>query len=111
MPTAAGPPEQHRRTRRLETGWRFHRGDVDGGADPSLDDGSRPMEWWVPYEPGTLRAVAKEDGDVVAEHELHTVFIRSGVKRSVEEAADERKDLRLFDLSDIVAVLESGTNQ
>jgi hypothetical protein len=30
-------------------------------------------------------------------------------KRSVKEAADGRDDLRLFDLSDIVAVLESGT--
>jgi len=37
------------------------------------------------------------------------LFSRSGFKRSVEEAADERDDLRLFDLSDIVAVLESGT--
>ncbi|MCL9814977.1 hypothetical protein AArcSt11_15070 [Natranaeroarchaeum aerophilus] len=39
------------------------------------------------------------------------LFSRSGFKRSVEEAADEREDLRLFDLSDIVAVLESGTDQ
>ncbi|MFB6139594.1 MAG: glycoside hydrolase family 2 TIM barrel-domain containing protein [Halosimplex sp.] len=38
MSTDAGPDEQYRRTRRLETGWRFHRGDVDGGADPALDD-------------------------------------------------------------------------
>ena len=37
------------------------------------------------------------------------LFSRSGFKRSVEEAADERDDLRLFDLSDIVAILESGT--
>jgi AAA+ ATPase superfamily predicted ATPase len=34
------------------------------------------------------------------------LFSRSGFKRSVEEAADERDDLRLFDLSDIVAILE-----
>jgi len=45
-------PEQHRRTRRLETGWRFHRGDVDGGADPSLDDGSRPMGGGSPTSRG-----------------------------------------------------------
>nr|WP_233255098.1 hypothetical protein [Halopenitus persicus] len=32
------------------------------------------------------------------------LFGRSGFKRSVEEAADERDDLRLFDLSEIVAV-------
>jgi hypothetical protein len=35
------------------------------------------------------------------------LFSRSGFKRSVEEAADERDDLRLFDLPDIVAILES----
>ncbi|PSP49063.1 ATPase [Halobacteriales archaeon QH_7_69_31] len=39
------------------------------------------------------------------------LFSRSGFKSSVEEAADERDDLRLFDLSDIVAVLESGVNE
>lgn len=36
------------------------------------------------------------------------LFSRSGFKRSVEEAADERENLRLFDLSDIIAVLERG---
>jgi hypothetical protein len=35
------------------------------------------------------------------------LFSRSGFKRSVEEAADERDDLRLFDLSDIVTILEN----
>ena len=39
------------------------------------------------------------------------LFSRSGFESSVEEAADERDDLRLFDLSDTVAVLESGANQ
>ncbi|QSG16334.1 AAA superfamily ATPase fused to HTH and RecB nuclease domains (plasmid) [Halapricum desulfuricans] len=34
------------------------------------------------------------------------LFSRSGFKHSVEEAANERDDLRFFDLSDIVAVLE-----
>jgi len=34
------------------------------------------------------------------------LFSRSGFKRSVEEAADERDDLRLVELSDVVAVLE-----
>jgi hypothetical protein len=38
------------------------------------------------------------------------LFSRSGFKRSVEEAADERADLRLFDLSDIVAVLERSAD-
>ena len=36
------------------------------------------------------------------------LFSRSGFKSSVGEAADERDDLCLFDLSDILAVLESG---
>ncbi len=39
------------------------------------------------------------------------LFSRSGFKRSVEEAADERDDLRLFDLSDIVGVLEGKADQ
>ena len=38
------------------------------------------------------------------------LFSRSGFKRSIEEAADKRDDLRLFDPSDIVAVLESETD-
>ncbi|SNR68920.1 hypothetical protein SAMN06266787_1116 [Halorubrum ezzemoulense] len=38
------------------------------------------------------------------------LFSRSGFNPSVEEAADERDDLRLFDLSDVVAVLENGTS-
>ena len=39
------------------------------------------------------------------------LFSRSGFKSSVEEAADERDDLRLFDLSDIVSILESESNR
>ena len=39
------------------------------------------------------------------------LFSRSGFKSSVEEAADERDDLRLFDLSDIVTILESEASQ
>ena len=39
------------------------------------------------------------------------LFSRSGFKSSVEEAADKRDDLRLFDLSDIVTILESGANR
>jgi len=58
MPTAPVPEETHRRSRRLETGWRFHRGDVDGGADPALDDGdwervAVPHDWSIegPFDP------------------------------------------------------------
>jgi len=52
MSTADGPDEEHRRTRRLETGWRFTRGDVDDGADPALDDGDWervevPHDWSI----------------------------------------------------------------
>jgi AAA+ ATPase superfamily predicted ATPase len=39
------------------------------------------------------------------------LFSRSGFKRSVEEATAERADLRLFDPSDIVAVLEEEPGQ
>lgn len=38
----------------------------------------------------------------------YALFGRSGFKRSVEEAADERSDLRLFDLGAVVEALESG---
>jgi len=48
----------HRRVRRLETGWRFRRGDVDGGEDPQLDDGDWetvdvPHDWSIegPFDP------------------------------------------------------------
>ncbi|MFC4551145.1 MULTISPECIES: glycoside hydrolase family 2 TIM barrel-domain containing protein [Halorussus] len=42
------------------------------GTQRAEDFGPRPVEWYVPYEAGTLRAVATEDGEVVAEHELRT---------------------------------------
>ncbi|QLH84550.1 glycoside hydrolase family 2 TIM barrel-domain containing protein [Halosimplex pelagicum] len=58
MPTHDGPDEEHRRTRRLETGWRFTRGDVEDGADPALDDGDWervevPHDWSIegPFDP------------------------------------------------------------
>lgn len=35
----------HRQLHHLETEWRFHRGDIDEGADPALDDSD-----WVPVE-------------------------------------------------------------
>lgn len=38
MTVEARPTEGHRRSRRLETNWRFHRGDINNGADPELDD-------------------------------------------------------------------------
>lgn len=36
------------------------------------DNPDKMIEWYVPYEPGTLRAVAETDGEVVATHELQT---------------------------------------
>ncbi len=37
----------------------------------------------------------------------YALFSHAGFRSSVEEAADARDDLRLFDLSDVVAVLEN----
>ena len=45
----------------------------------------------------------KSGGDASYEYAL---FSRSGFKSSVEEAADDRTDLRLFDLNDVVGALE-----
>ena len=46
----------------------------------------------------------KTNGDPSYEYAL---FSRSGFKSSVEEAADDRTDLRLFDLNDVVGALEA----
>ncbi|RDI69915.1 glycoside hydrolase family 2 TIM barrel-domain containing protein [Halopelagius longus] len=54
------------------------------GAQRADDFGPRPIEWYVPYEAGTLRAVAEEDGEVVAEHELET----AGAPGRIELDAD-----------------------
>ncbi|MFC6825142.1 sugar-binding domain-containing protein [Halopelagius fulvigenes] len=50
----------------------LHQNDEPLGTQRADGFGPRPIEWYVPYEAGTLRAVAKEDGEVVAEHELET---------------------------------------
>lgn len=62
------------------------------GPFDKLEDGVSHIDW-TPTEGGNLT------------YEF-ALFSRSGFKRSVEEVADERDDLHLFDLSDIVAVLE-----
>ncbi|AWB28328.1 ATP-binding protein [Halococcoides cellulosivorans] len=62
------------------------------GVLADLEDDVKHIDWTPP-----------EGDDPTYEFAL---FSRSGFKCSVEEAADERDDLRLFDLSDIVAVLE-----
>ncbi|WP_415382878.1 glycoside hydrolase family 2 TIM barrel-domain containing protein [Halosimplex sp. TS25] len=62
MTAGSRPSEEHRRVRRLEQGWRFHRGDVENGEDPALDDSNWesvevPHDWsiegpWDPDNPG-----------------------------------------------------------
>ncbi|MFB6150726.1 MAG: glycoside hydrolase family 2 TIM barrel-domain containing protein, partial [Haloarculaceae archaeon] len=42
------------------------------GAQDLADNPDGMIEWYVPYESGTLRAEATEDGEVVATHELET---------------------------------------
>jgi AAA+ ATPase superfamily predicted ATPase len=59
-----------------------------------LEDSTQHIDW-----------TPTEDGDTTYEYAL---FSRSGFKRSVEEAAADRDDLRLFSLTDIVNELESG---
>ncbi|NGM70478.1 DUF4982 domain-containing protein [Natronolimnobius sp. AArcel1] len=54
------------------------------GIQHTADFGARPMEWYVPYKPGTLRAVAKEDGEIVDEHTLKT----AGEPARIELEAD-----------------------
>ncbi|WEL18591.1 Beta-galactosidase, glycosyl hydrolase family 2 [Halorhabdus sp. SVX81] len=53
-----GPTEQYRRIRRLETGWRFHQGEIDGAAAPDFDDAEWrsvdvPHDWSIegPFDP------------------------------------------------------------
>jgi beta-galactosidase len=42
------------------------------GSLPRPADNASPRQWKVPFEPGTLRAVASKDGKVLAMHELRT---------------------------------------
>ncbi|RJX50331.1 ATP-binding protein [Halonotius pteroides] len=62
-----------------------------------LEDDVRHIDWTPPT-----------GGEPTYEFAL---FSRSGFTASVEDAAAERDDLRLFDLPDIVAVLERRTDQ
>lgn len=65
----------------------LHQNDELLGTQHADDYDARPMEWSVPYEAGTLRAVAKEDGEVVAEHELVT----AGDPERLELEADRER--------------------
>jgi len=63
------------------------------GTQHAEDYGPRPVEWYVPYEAGTLRAVAKEDGEVVDDHELETAGDPAGIELDADReviAADGR---------------------
>jgi beta-galactosidase len=63
------------------------------GTQHSEDYDARPMEWDIPYEPGELRAVAKEGGETVAEHTLETAGEPSGIELEADRetlAADGR---------------------
>ena len=71
----------------------LHQNDELLGTQRTDDYGPRPVEWYVPYEPGTLRAVAKEDGEVVDEHVLETASDPAGVELDADResiAADGR---------------------
>jgi hypothetical protein len=52
--------------------------------------------WWVPSE-GDERTCE------------YALFSRSGFKQSVKEAAENREDLRLYTVEDVVEALETGT--
>ncbi|CCQ34004.1 beta-galactosidase protein [Halorhabdus tiamatea SARL4B] len=50
----------------------LYQNDETIGVQHLADNPDHMIEWYVPYEPGTLRAVAETDGEVVATHELET---------------------------------------
>lgn len=62
MPSSTPPTEQYRQTRRLETDWKFQRGDPENAATPAFDDGDWdrieiPHDWsiegpWDEENPG-----------------------------------------------------------
>jgi hypothetical protein len=59
------------------------------GQKAPADDETPWVTWTVPYEPGTLRAVARTDGEAVAQHELQT----AGEAHAVE-LAPNRSEIR-----------------
>lgn len=67
------------------------------GAQPRPADDS-PRAWSVPFAPGTLRAVGKNDGKIVAEHELRT----AGKPAKIALSAD--RDRLARDGDDVVTV-------
>ncbi len=55
------------------------------GAKTCDPDGA-PSKWQVPFEPGSLRAVASSDGKVVASHELRTAGTPARIELSADSA-------------------------
>ncbi|MCH7661117.1 MAG: ATP-binding protein [Euryarchaeota archaeon] len=73
---------------------KFQRSPLGYDALSGLEDHVEELRW-TPRD-GTERA------------ETYALFSRSGFKQSVEEAATERKDLRLFTVEDVVSSLMQG---
>lgn len=80
------------------------------GVQHLADNPDKMIEWYVPYETGTLRAVAETDGEVVATHELETAGDPARVELDPDResiAADGRDlvyvDARIVDDDGVVA--------
>jgi len=61
-------------------------GSWNGYAEPQVfpTTGDLHMQWDVPYEPGTLRAVGKRDGQVVVTREVRTAGAPAALRVSVD---------------------------
>ncbi|MFB6202196.1 MAG: glycoside hydrolase family 2 TIM barrel-domain containing protein [Halorhabdus sp.] len=104
MTSKGDPSEDYRRVRRLETGWRFHRGDVENGADPGLADGDWesvevPHDWSIegPFDPdnpgGAAQGFAPEGigwyrRDLPADLEGEPTLRLDGVMRNFDVYVD-----------------------
>ena len=75
---------------------KFTNSPVGYGVLAGMEDDAPHVDW-----------MPSDGGDPEYEYAL---FSRSGFKPSVEEAADSRDDLRLFELDDVVDALESTAN-
>ncbi|KAI9428930.1 glycoside hydrolase family 2 sugar binding protein [Russula earlei] len=63
--------------------------DKSQGVKPRTSDNASPRTWSFPYEKGTLKAVARNSGKVVAEQELKTAGKPAKVVLSVDKRAIE----------------------
>ncbi|HTQ38804.1 MAG TPA: glycoside hydrolase family 2 TIM barrel-domain containing protein [Pirellulales bacterium] len=78
------------------------------GVKPRPADNASPREWKVPFEPGTLRAIASNDGKVVATHELRTAGkpAKIALETDRKELADDWDDVAFVGAT---VVDENGT--